>query len=271
MSVPGQPIERTSWMRAQIGLTGALLLVVWVVLVAVMLALWPERISDVPSSAGTVCDVAAVNPVAPGASAAPHAVAPKPVAEPVAESTSLPARRIAAVTAEAFADPWSRCATLFKWTFPMSFEVRLLAIVATAAAIGSFVHIATSFAKFIGTGTFDARWLWWYTLRIPIGAALALVVYFAIRGGLLTASSLGSADINPFGIAALSGLVGLFSRQATDKLEETFNTLFRTAVDTASAHGDRQPAPSTAAGDATPESPAPASAEREPASVPPSA
>ena len=181
-------------MKVQIGLTGALLLVAWVILVAVMLALWPERIFGRAQLGRAVCDVAAVNPTAPGASAAPsasvapHAAAPNVLPEPIIESTSLPARRIAAVTAEQFADPWSRCATLFKWTFGMSFEVRLLAIVATAAAIGSFVHIATSFAKFIGTGTFDARWLWWYTLRIPIGAALALVVYFAIRGGLLTAS-----------------------------------------------------------------------------------
>jgi hypothetical protein len=175
------------------------------------------------------------------------------------------------VTAAELADPWNRCATLFKWTFPISFEVRLLAIVAVAAAIGGFVHVATSFATYIGTGKFDSRWLWWYTLRTPIGVALALVVYFAIRGGLLTASALSSADINPFGIAALSGLVGLFSKQATDKLEETFKTLFRTAAD--SARGDSPSVASItsdiATSDVAPERPASAASDRDAGSVTP--
>jgi hypothetical protein len=39
----------------------------------------------------------------------------------------------------------------------------------------------------------------------------------------------GAQDINPYGIAALSGLVGMFSKQATDKLGEVFATLFRAA------------------------------------------
>jgi hypothetical protein len=127
--------------------------------------------------------------------------------------------------------------------------------VGVAAALGSFVHVATSFATYIGNGKFDVRWLWWYVLRTPIGVALALVVYFAIRGGLLTASSLSTADINPFGIAALSGLVGLFSKQATDKLEETFKTLFRTAAETGDpTRGDKLnlPVPTTSAATVTP-------------------
>jgi hypothetical protein len=74
--------------------------------------------------------------------------------------------------------------------------------------------------------------MWWYVLRIPIGVALAFIVYFAIRGGLLSASALSVSDINPFGLAALAALVGLFSKQATDKLEETFKTMFRTAPGT---------------------------------------
>jgi hypothetical protein len=49
----------------------------------------------------------------------------------------------------------------------------------------------------------------------------------AVRGGLLAAQA--SADaVNPYGVAALAGLVGMFSKQATDKLREVFDTLFRT-------------------------------------------
>ena len=47
-----------------------------------------------------------------------------------------------------------------------------------------------------------------------------------IRGGFLT-TNVGATDINPYGIAALAGLVGMFSKQATDKLSEVFTTLFR--------------------------------------------
>jgi len=70
-----------------------------------------------------------------------------------------------------------------------------------------------------------------------IGVALALLFYFAVRGSLLSASgSAATQAVNPYGIAALAGLVGLFSKQATDKLREVFETAFRTAP----GYGDDQ-------------------------------
>jgi hypothetical protein len=43
------------------------------------------------------------------------------------------------------------------------------------------------------------------------------------------ASNSNSTDnVNDFGIAAISGLVGMFSKQATAKLDEIFTSLFRT-------------------------------------------
>ncbi len=94
--------------------------------------------------------------------------------------------------------------------------------------LGSFVHGATSLADYIGNNNFKKSWSWFYLLRPVIGMALALVFYFVIRGGFLTTSG-GAKDINPYGIAALAGLVGMFSKQATDKLSEVFGTLFRSA------------------------------------------
>jgi hypothetical protein len=70
--------------------------------------------------------------------------------------------------------------------------------------------------------------MWWYLLRVFVGSSLAVLFYFAIRGGFLGAAT-NSAEINPYGIAALAGLVGLFSKQGTDKLREIFDTAFRTA------------------------------------------
>jgi hypothetical protein len=48
-----------------------------------------------------------------------------------------------------------------------------------------------------------------------------------LRGGLLSAGAT-SEDISPFGIAAVSGMVAMFSKQATDKLSELFDNIFKT-------------------------------------------
>ena len=63
---------------------------------------------------------------------------------------------------------------------------------------------------------------------MPIGSSLALVMYFALRGGLF-ATNASAGDVNAYGIAALAGVAGLFSKQATAKLEEIFSTIFRVA------------------------------------------
>lgn len=115
------------------------------------------------------------------------------------------------------------------WCFRTSFDERLILLVIIAGILGSFVHGATSLADYIGNDNFNKSWTWFYLLRPAIGMALALVFYFVIRGGFLTTSG-GAKDINPYGIAALSGLVGMFSKQATDKLSEVFGTLFRAAA-----------------------------------------
>lgn len=109
-----------------------------------------------------------------------------------------------------------------------TFDERLLLLVIVAGVLGAFVHGATSLADYIGNNNFNRSWTWFYLLRPAIGMALALVFYFVIRGGFLSSSG-GAKDINPYGIAALAGLVGMFSKQATDKLSEVFGTLFRSA------------------------------------------
>ena len=109
-----------------------------------------------------------------------------------------------------------------------TFDERLLLLVIVAGILGAFVHGATSLADYIGNNNFNKSWTWFYLLRPAIGMSLALVFYFVIRGGFLSTTG-GAADINPYGIAALAGLVGMFSKQATDKLGEVFGTLFRSA------------------------------------------
>jgi hypothetical protein len=119
--------------------------------------------------------------------------------------------------------------TISVWT---SLEERLLLLVIVAGALGSYVHAATSFADYLGNRKFTSSWTWWYVLRPFIGVVLALVIYFAIRGGfllLVTNGATEAKDINPFGIGALAALTGMFSKQATDKLNEVFSTLFKSS------------------------------------------
>jgi hypothetical protein len=106
-------------------------------------------------------------------------------------------------------------------------ETRYLLIVVLTGALGSYIHAATSFADFIGNRQLYGSWAWWYALRPFIGVALALIVYFAVRGGLIGGTT-GADSLSPYGVAAIAGLAGMFSKQATDKLREVFENLFKT-------------------------------------------
>ncbi|MEK7727651.1 MAG: hypothetical protein AAB354_04515 [candidate division KSB1 bacterium] len=114
-----------------------------------------------------------------------------------------------------------------KIEFSLSLEARYILLIMLLGALGSYVHLATSFVDYVGNNRMARSWLWWYILRAFIGMALALVFYFVIRGGFLSAGAT-SADLNLYGIAAISGLAGMFSKQATDKLREVADNLFST-------------------------------------------
>jgi hypothetical protein len=117
------------------------------------------------------------------------------------------------------------------WFFGMvGREVDLLWLVLLGGALGGFLHLAQSFSEYVGNSRLRRPWAWWYALRPFIGAVLALVFYAALRGGFL-ALSLGApakpAELNPFGLVSIAAIVGLFSRMATVKLGEVFDTLFK--------------------------------------------
>jgi hypothetical protein len=124
-----------------------------------------------------------------------------------------------------------------------SVEVRLLLIALLAGALGSYIHAATSFADYVGNRKLSGNWVWWYLLRPFIGMSLALIFYFVVRGGFISPSA-GGADMNPFGIAAMAGLVGMFSKNAIDKLNEVFTSLFGSKGD--DKRGDKLQSPTIA-------------------------
>jgi hypothetical protein len=126
------------------------------------------------------------------------------------------------------ADSTETITALFgKIRWDMSLEMRFLMIAVLGGALGSYIHAATSFVDYLGNRKFVRSWTWWYLLRPFIGVALALLIYFAVRGGLISAST-GASGLSPYGVAAIAGMAGLFSKQATDKLREVFETLFKT-------------------------------------------
>lgn len=138
-------------------------------------------------------------------------------------------------------------------------EARMFLVAALAGALGGALQMARSYAGHLGGGNWDGRWLPWYGLRIPAGIGLALLFYMALRAGFYNNASSTEA-VNPFGVAVLSALAGLFSREALEKLDELFDTLTG-RQDKPPANTPRLPAPvDTAATNA----PAPAPADRIP-------
>jgi hypothetical protein len=104
-------------------------------------------------------------------------------------------------------------------------ETRFILLALCAGALGSFIHTATSFADFVGNQQLVKSWLWWYLLRPFIGSCLAMTLYFAIRAGLMPAQ--GASSLNAFGVVTIAALAGMFAKQATDKLREIFENMFK--------------------------------------------
>lgn len=121
-------------------------------------------------------------------------------------------------------------------------ERQILLLVVLAGALGSYVHAATSFVNFTGARSIVASWRWWYALRPFIGMALALGVYFTIRAGFFSVSA-GTADLNIVGFAGTAFLVGMFTKQATQKLGELFDVLFRVPPEHAPARDKMEDKP----------------------------
>lgn len=102
----------------------------------------------------------------------------------------------------------------------------LLILVASMGFLGNMVHIASSFTSFVGNGTFEKRWLLWYCVKPFTAAGLSVIIYFVIRAGFMGYGS-DASSVNLYGILALSALAGLFTDNATLKLKEVFDVIFK--------------------------------------------
>jgi IPT/TIG domain len=105
-------------------------------------------------------------------------------------------------------------------------EQRLFVIVALSGVLGGLIHSARSLYEYAGNRVLRRSWLLMYISLPFIGGALAVVFYVILRGGLITGTA---AQVNFFGFASISALVGLFSPEAADKLKQIFSTLLAPA------------------------------------------
>jgi len=102
-------------------------------------------------------------------------------------------------------------------------DKQLLLLAMLGGAIGSYLHVSQSFASYVGNRQACASWVWWYLLRTPIGACLGVLMYIVVRAGLLAGGDAPSL----YGVLAFAALAGWFSKEATDKLADVFDTLFK--------------------------------------------
>ncbi|MEO0531362.1 MAG: IPT/TIG domain-containing protein [Planctomycetota bacterium] len=123
---------------------------------------------------------------------------------------------------------------------PLSSDQGLILLAILAGMAGSFLHAAQSLISYMGNATFRASWTAWYGLRPWVGAVLGFAIYFAFRAGLVP----GGSNVNPYGVVAIGLLGGWFSKTTTDKLQEVFETLFKTDEDRKridKLHGEKKP------------------------------
>lgn len=118
---------------------------------------------------------------------------------------------------------WSDSTMILK--INLSFHLRMLLLVLMSGGLGSYIHVASSFSYHIAKGDFEPHWYWWYWMRIPIGATLALVTIMIIEGGLFVAPA-GINDATPITTIGIAALIGLFSRHALEKLRDIFDVVF---------------------------------------------
>jgi hypothetical protein len=195
----GPGSENATLMAA--GITGTFLALATILVLYVLVAVWPAA------------------PLPPVAAAA----TPATTAPPAGGTTT--ATTIAVQTAP------NPPVQLFGGNFTIEREARLFLVVALAGGLGGLVYALRSLAWYVGNRNLKYSWLLTYPLQPVVGAALATITYVVARGGLIVVTTQTSSDVvNPFGFAAIGGLVGLFSSQAAEWLKRIFEQVFTSAM-----------------------------------------
>jgi hypothetical protein len=105
----------------------------------------------------------------------------------------------------------------------------LLLLVPLVGALGATIHSLRSFYAYVGEGQLAWRWVVKYLMMPFVGAALAEVFYLVIRGGFFSPTA-DASSISPWGICAVSALVGLFTGNALNRLGKVADAIFDKAT-----------------------------------------
>ena len=108
----------------------------------------------------------------------------------------------------------------------MDIDTHFIFLVVLAGSLGALIHGLAKLAHNTWDGIVKQREALWYLSRPFLGAALAIAVYAVFRGGLLTTSNV--EILNPYGMAAISIIVGLSTKQVTEKLKDMLDAVFPT-------------------------------------------
>lgn len=102
------------------------------------------------------------------------------------------------------------------------FNTLCLILVALGGFLGNMIYIGASFTTFVGVGKFKRSWSLWYIIKPFIASALALAMYFALCGGILTVNNTPE-NINIYSVMIVAILTGLFTDRAALKLGDLFD------------------------------------------------
>lgn len=105
----------------------------------------------------------------------------------------------------------------------------LLGSVALAGAAGGAVSSTVQLAEYLGSRTFRSTWTAYFLIRPLVGGGLAVVVYVAMRGVLL-GRDVGAAELNLYGILAVSVVIGMYAMQLGERLLGSFDSFFAGAA-----------------------------------------
>jgi hypothetical protein len=116
----------------------------------------------------------------------------------------------------------------FGWHRTLTRDQQFFVVAALAGVIGAMLHGLRSLATYVGERFFFRSWIAYYLLLPLVGALVSTIIYLVLRAGFLPGAA-GTSQPDPYGVAAIGALVGLFSAQAAEKLKAVFETLFTKA------------------------------------------
>lgn len=218
----GVPRETESSGNTAMGLPGIASILAYLIVVAFLvlyglIALWPPN----PKAQNDTENQETGNQPGQSAAAASLASAPNP---PLTAAEKLEIQ--AAARHRRLCESYQQEPAFYLGAkFCISPEERLLLIVLLAGALGGVVHAFRSLYWYTGNRKMVWSWAAMYLVLPILGGAMAFIFYLVIRGGFFSPTA-RIEDTSSFGFAAVAVLVGMFTREAAEKLKQISETVF---------------------------------------------